>query len=200
MSTYKRVHPTMAEQIDQSRAWEAYGQVMAAVAAVDLIFKISNLHTRATQLFSTDDKRNLAAKQKKLADQAMAAQFSVSANEFFDTHAELRSDLFRTALDNAIGIRNYLTHKWFAANWQFLKSEEGLDIIAAECAFYKEHFEGIESHIRENGDRDFMSFFDYRDDTEIMIENHPMHKFLTGQAGTVEQALKEAGYPVDESD
>lgn len=185
--------------IDQSRAWEAYGHAMAAAAGLDLIMKVSNFHDRAMRLLGSGDKRNIEAKRAKLIDQAMAPHFSQSANEFYDAHPELHSDLFRTALDNAIIFRNSLSHRYFSTIWRFLDTDDGLDIIAFECNQYKEHFTGMETHIRQNVDATFLKFFNQPGQIQADIESHPVHKFLSGQAESIEQALTEVGYPPETS-
>ncbi|MEM8696337.1 MAG: hypothetical protein AAGE05_09990 [Pseudomonadota bacterium] len=180
-------------KIDQSRAWNAYGQAMAAAAGLDLLMKVSNFHDRAIKL--VHDARNFEAKRAKLVEKAMAPHFSQSANEFYESHIELQSSLFRTALDNAIEFRNYLSHQYFAAIWPLLSNKEGIDIIECECSHYKDHFVNVEKHIRSNGNCDFLQFFKQTEDPNVHVENHPIHRFLTGQVETIEQALAEAGYP-----
>lgn len=143
--------------IDQARAWNAYGQAMAAAAALDLLFKVSNFHDRALKIVG--DSRNLQAKQDKLVKNVMRPHFSQSAYEFYESHTELHSDLFKTALGNAIDFRNYLSHQYFGVIWRLLSSEEGLDIIACECAHYRDHFVQLEHHIRAHGNCDFLQFF-----------------------------------------
>lgn len=182
----------MAE-VDQTRAWNAYGQAMAAAAALDLLVKVSNFHDRALKLVG--DSRNFKAKRAKLVEKATAPHFSQSVNEFYEAHPELQSDLFRTALDNAILFRNYLSHQYLSAIWPLLSSEEGLNVIECECAHYKDHFVGIENHIRAYGTCEFLQFFREAADPKVHLKNHPIHRFLTGQVNSIEEALAEAGYP-----
>lgn len=185
----------MSKPPDQSRAWDAYGHALAAAACLDLIFKVSNFHDRAIALRDSSDIRNVESKSQKIIDQPQSALFSTSANEFYASHQELQSDEFRTELDNAIGFRNYLAHKFILVAHRFLGSEEGLDIIATECAHYRDHFVGIEEYIWANGNCDFARFFDERPDTEAMIRNHPIHRFNIGEFDSLEQALSAVGWP-----
>ncbi|WP_299328841.1 hypothetical protein [Parasphingopyxis sp.] len=179
--------------INQSRAWGAYGQAMAAAAALDLLVKVSNFHDRALELVG--DSRNFEAKRAKLVEKATKPHFSQSANEFYESHKELQSDQFRIALDNAIVFRNYLSHQYFSAIWPLLSSEEGLDVIECECLHYKDHFVGIENHILAHGNCEFLQFFQQAADPKAVLENHPVHRFLKGQVESIDEALAEAGYP-----
>lgn len=175
------------DNVDQSRAWDAYGHAMASIAGLEHLINVANFHDEASEVLS--DKRNQTAKINELVKTATARHFSQSIDMFYDYHTELQSDEFRDALNNAISIRNTLTHKYFSSIWKFLYSEQGLDIIACECHFYREHFEGIEKHIRENGRCDFLRFYDQLEDTQNIMDNHPIHRFLIGEFTSIEEAL-----------
>lgn len=171
----------MSERPKQERVWNAYGQAVGAALGVELLMRIANLTTRTLLLKARRcSPQNYQAQLAKLNANALAGTFGQVVVQFRELFPDLVTPLFLEASDNAVSFRNTLTHHFLIHHLPHLMTEEGLDIMAAECTLYLDHFQRLEQYVRDESGIDFSVF------EEVVLAaaaRHPPHPYAAWLAG-----------------
>jgi hypothetical protein len=163
---------------DQKQLWDAYGHAMGAAVGLELLMRIALVNHAAHQLMR-DNRFDEENRERVLADiQGMTFGRTVGAfKKGFPDFAE-NAD-FCESIENAVSSRNYLAHGFLDGILHGLRSEEGIQLIVLDCVDRLEHFQSVDSYIRDRCPIDFDEFFKLGEGkADQYVENHPLREKL----------------------
>ena len=145
---------------DHDRLWHAYGHAMGAALGLEFVMRLAIFHKKAIKIIdASGSERNKISRRRKLIENSMKGTFGPVVKEFRRLHPKLeRAPNYCEAVSNAVSFRNVLAHKFLAHNLLNLRTDRGLDSIAAQCNLYLQHFQSLESFIRANAEVDWEAF------------------------------------------
>lgn len=165
---------------NQERAWNAYGQTMAAAIGLELILRIANMTARFHAIEAGPSSAgNKQAQHEKVRRNAGEGTFGQIAAQFCNLYPSVAAadPNFQEALANAVDFRNHLTHGFLAGRLSLLRSEKGLDLITLECRNLMAHFQQLEDYVRDKSGVDF-GLFGADGDEQAAVANHPLAHLL----------------------
>lgn len=164
----------MSNLPDQKRLWDAYGHAMAASIGLELLMRIALINA-ATQELIKERRIDQESRDCALA-KIQGMTFGRTVKMFkraFPAFAE--NAAFCESIGNAISSRNYLAHNFLEGILHGLRSDEGIELAALECAERTEHFRSLENHVREHCPVDYDAFFRMGEGkAEQYVQNHPL--------------------------
>lgn len=123
---------------DWPRAFEAYGHAMATAASVEELMILLLTHAEVFRLGARATAKTTHSEIRQKTVIWQRERFNGLMNQCFKTF-DLSKDL-RDAMKIAKDGRDHLAHLFWRAHGGNLWTEDGIDIIAAECAHHAHHF------------------------------------------------------------
>ncbi len=153
---------------------------MGASLRLELLIRLSNLTTQIANIepLKLTNFFNYTSQYENLNARAQNGTFGQIVIKFKNLHDQYITELLAEALNNASDFRNMLAHSFIVGRLGFAKSEEGIDIIVAECNLYRDHFERIENHMSN------MNFINWElwnksiDSGPEIIKKHPLYDLI----------------------
>lgn len=177
------------EAPDQTEMWNAYGHAMGAATGLEMAMRMALLDA-ANKHFHDDE-----AAQADCAKRILSKTFGQTISKFKEVYPGFAADSkFVDMMQIALDSRNHLAHHFLDGRGQALATEEGVNLVEAECRFASAHFQDLEYFIQRLCPVDFKAFFRPDGDAaQAWIANHPLRATVAAlKAGEIDpgDALK----------
>ena len=113
------------------RAFEAYGYAMASASVFEIVLRLVLMEAKAKELPRIADEERRQIEQEKFCRKVFRANFGALIQRVIDK-CKLSADL-QADLRNARDARDHLAHFFWQAHLGSLTTEQGIDLIGAEC-------------------------------------------------------------------
>lgn len=126
---------------DWNQAFEAYGHAMASAGVLEELMILLLLHAEIFRLGKRVNAKTVSQDHKRMLESWQKERFNGLINRCWSTFD--LSDELRVAMVIAKEGRDHLAHQFWRGHGANLWTEEGIEIIAADCAYKAHHFRNV---------------------------------------------------------